>query len=392
MRLIIYTGKGGTGKTVNACSTALLAAEKGSHTLLLSSDPAHTLTDALMKPDLGTEPKEIIPNLQAVQIDPLVEMNKQYSSILSYTASLLHTKGLDETLAYELAMLPGMTQLFSLLKIEEVARTNAFDTIVLDMAASGEALRYLFLPKIVGSVGRKLSNLAGVFSGFTRILQPFAKASGLPQTVLENELDLLDRLGKLSRLMVDRTQTTIRLVINPDTFSVENAKRTFMSASLYGMSVDLVIINKIMPTGSPDPYFSSWADSQRLKIENAKTSFYPLPVREVKLYDKELRGLEMLRTNSHVLFGNNDPAEIFYKGDPYKFQKEKSSFMMTIKVPFTKKDDFDVERQGDQITIKVRNPTGFVVNTIPLPAITSNMKLAKAKLEGDELIVIFENS
>jgi len=166
LRLIIYTGKGGTGKTVSACSTAINLAEKKYSTLLISSDPAHTLTDALIMPDLGYEPKEILPNLHALQIDPLTEMNRQYTTILSYIASLFHARGIDETLAYELAMLPGMTQLFSLLKIEEVARTKAYDTVVLDMAASGEALRYLYFPKLVGSIGRKLSGLVGMFSGF----------------------------------------------------------------------------------------------------------------------------------------------------------------------------------------------------------------------------------
>jgi arsenite-transporting ATPase len=345
-----------------------------------------------MKPDLGTDPKEIIPNLDAIQVDPLVEMNKQYSSILDYTASLLHTKGLDETLAYELAMLPGMTELFSLLKIEEVDRMRSFDTVVLDMAASGEALRYLFLPKIVGSVGRKLSNLVGVFSGFAKLFQPLSKVSGIPQGVLEKELELLERLSKLNKLMVDRNQTTVRLVVNPDTFSVENAKRTFMSASLYGISVDLVIINKILPTGSPDPYYSKWADSQRFMIENAKSSFYPVTVREIKLYNNELRGLDMLRENALLLFGTDDPAKVLFTGDPYRFHKVNSTFLMVVKVPFTKRDDFDVERHGDQITIKVRNQIGFIVNTIPLPAITTNMRLRKAKLNEDELSIIFEDT
>jgi arsenite-transporting ATPase len=234
--------------------------------------------------------------------------------------------------------------------------------------------------------------LAGVFSGFSKIFQPFAKASGVPEGVLENELELLDRLGRLSKLMVDRDQTTIRLVVNPDTFSIENAKRTFMSASLYGMSVDLVVINKIMPVGSPDPYYSRWAESQRLKVENAKASFYPLPVREVKLYDNELIGVDMLRENGRVLFETSHPAEVLFKGDSYRFHKEGSSFLMNVKVPFTKKDDFDVERYGDQITIKVKNQTGFMINTIPLPAITFNMKLSKAKLVGDELVIIFEET
>ena len=390
LRLIIYTGKGGTGKTVSACSTAIKLAENKSSTLLISSDPAHTLSDAFAMPDLGYEPKEILTNLQALQIDPLMEMNKQYTTILSYMATLFHARGIDETLAYELAMLPGMTQLFSLLKIEEVARTKRFETVVLDMAASGEALRYLYFPKLVGSIGRKLSGLVGMFSGFARIFQPLSRLPAPPQSVLENELELLARLDKLHMIMMNQDVTSIRLVANPDTFSIENAKRAFMSASLYGINVDLAIINKIMPTGSSDQYYAGWADYQRVKIEDAKANFYPLPVKEVRLHGTELRGIEMLRENSQLMFENQDPAEVFFRGNVFRFAREDSLLRMTVRVPFTEKDDFDVERHGDQLTIKVKNRVGYMINTVPLPAATMGMKLAKAKLQGDELSVLFE--
>jgi arsenite-transporting ATPase len=390
LRLIIYTGKGGTGKTVSACSTAIKLAENKYRTLLISSDPAHTLTDALIMPNLGYEPKEILPNLQALQIDPLTEMNRQYTTILSYIASLFHARGIDETLAYELAMLPGMTQLFSLLKIEEVARTKIFDAVVLDMAASGEALRYLYFPKLVGSIGRKLTGLVGMFSGFARIFQPISKLPTPPQNVMQNELELLARLDALNVIMRNQDMTSIRLVANPDTFSIENAKRAFMSASLYGINVDLAIINKIMPTGSPDLYYAEWADFQRVKTEEAKANFYPLPVKEVKLHGTELRGIEMLRENAQLLFENQDPADVLFRGNVFRFAKEDSLLRMTVKVPFTEKDDFDVERHGDQLTIKVKNRVGYLVNTVPLPVATTGMRLAKAKLQGDELTVLFE--
>ena len=390
MRLIVYTGKGGTGKTVSACSTAIKLAENKYRTLLISSDPAHTLTDAFAMPDLGYEPKEILTNLQALQIDPLMEMNKQYATILSYMATLFHARGIDETLAYELAMLPGMTQLFSLLKIEEVARTKRFDTVVLDMAASGEALRYLYFPKLVGSIGRKLTGLVGMFSGFARIFQPLSRLPTPPQNVLQNELELLARLDNLNMIMMNQDITSIRLVTNPDTFSIENAKRAFMSASLYGINVDLAIINKIMPTGSSDLYYAEWADFQRVKIEEAKANFYPLPVKEVKLYGTELRGIEMLRENGQLMFENQDPADVLFRGNAFHFAKENSLLRMTVKVPFTEKDDFDVERHSDKLTIKVKTRVGYMVNTVPLPAATMGMKLAKAKLQGDELTVLFE--
>jgi arsenite-transporting ATPase len=392
LRLLIYTGKGGTGKTVTSCSTAIKLAERNYKTLLISSDPAHTLSDAFMMPEIGYESKEVIPNMYALQVDPVTEMNKQYDTILSYLASLFSAKGIDETLAYEIAMLPGMTQLFSLLKIEEVVREKTFDAIVLDMPASGEALRYLYFPKLVGSIGKKFTGLMGMFSGVSRMFQPILKTSVPSKNVLQSEIDLLDRLEMLSDIIRNQNITSIRLVANPDTFSIENAKRAFMSASLYGINVDLAIINKIIPSGSPDEYYANWAAVQRTKVEEAKANFYPLPIKEIKLHANELRGAEMLRKNGELIFENEDPAMIFYRGKAFAFITEDSKLRMIVKVPFTEKDDFDVERHGDQLTIKVRNPVGYLVNIIPLPTATIGMKLAKARLQGDELNVLFEKN
>lgn len=390
LRLIIYTGKGGTGKTVTACSTAIKMAENNHNTLIISADPAHTLGDAFMMPDVGYEPKMVLSNLHALQVDPVIEMNKQYSTLLSSIASAFSAKGIDETLAYEIAMLPGMTQLFSLLKIDEVVRTKIFDSIVLDMPASGEALRYLYFPKLVGSIGRKLTGLFGLFSGVSRMFQPLSKSPGRT-SVLQSEVELLDRIESLSEIITNQDISSIRLVANPDTFSIENAKRAFVSASLYGINVDLAIINKIMPLGSSDQYYSNWADFQKTKVNEAKANFFPLPVKEVQLHTSELRGLEMLKTNGDLIFGNEDPAQIFYHGKPFTFTTDNSMLRMTVKVPFTERDDFDIERYSDQLTIKVKNSVGYVVNIIPLPAATIGMKLVKAKLyDNNELAILFE--
>lgn len=390
MRLIIYTGKGGTGKTVTSCSTAIKLAEHNYKTLVISADPAHTLGDAFMIRDIGNEPKEVLSNLYALQIDPVTEMNKQYATILSYVASIFSAKGIDETLAYEIAMLPGMTQLFSLLKIDEVVRTKIFDSVVLDMPASGEALRYLYFPKLVGSIGRKFTGMFGMFSGVARMFQPLSKIPTPSRNVLQSEVELLDRLEALSEIIRMHDITSLRLVANPDTFSIENAKRAFVSASLYGINVDLAVINKIMPSGSSDQYYASWSDFQRSKLEEAKANFYPLPIKEIKLHGSELRGVEMLQMNGELMFGNEDPAKIFYRGKAFVFTTEDSELHMIVKVPFTEKDDFDIERYGDQLTIKVKNPVGNLVNVIPLPSATIGMKLVKAKLQGDELDILFK--
>jgi arsenite-transporting ATPase len=392
LRLIIYTGKGGTGKTVTSCSTAIKLAEHDHKTLVISSDPAHTLGDAFMMPHIGYELQEILPNLEVLQIDPVTEMGRQYDALLSYMASIFSGKGIDETLAYEIAMLPGMTQLFSLLKIEELIKLKSFDSIVVDMPASGEALRYLYFPKLVGSIGRKLTGLAGMFSGVARMFQPISKIPVPSKGVLQSEVDLLDRLEYLSKIIRNRDMTSIRLVANPDTFSIENAKRALMTASLFGINVDLAIINKIMPHQTSDQYYANWAEYQKTKVEEARANFYPLPIKEVFLHRTELRGIEMLRKNGDLIFGSEDPAITYYRGKAFDFTTEQNSLRMTVKVPFTEKDDFDLERYGDQLTIKVKNPVGYIVNIVPLPSAALGMKLAKAKLSGDELNIFFEKS
>jgi arsenite-transporting ATPase len=390
LRLIIYTGKGGTGKTVTSCATGLKLAKMGHRTLVLSADPAHTLADAFMMPEVGNEARQIIENLVVQQIDPVAEMSKQYNTILSYMASVFSAKGIDETLAYEIAMLPGMTQLFSLLKIEEVSKTDEFDAIVLDMPASGEALRYLYFPKLVGSIGRKLTGLAGLFSGFAKVFQPLAKIPAPSRSVIKSEMDLIDRLDSLAGIIKDSNVTSLRLVANPDTFSIENAKRAMMSASLYGINVDMAVVNKIM-AGSSDAYYDKWASFQQGKVEEAKANFYPLPVKEVQLYATELRGMEMLARHADQLFGSEDPARVFYRGQPYKFESESpTTIRMTVQVPFSEKDDFSIERYGDSLTVSVKTGAGKVVNIVPLPVAATGMRLAKAKLEDRQLLVLFE--
>jgi arsenite-transporting ATPase len=391
LRLIIYTGKGGTGKTVTSCATAIKMSERGHNTLVISADPAHTLGDAFMMPEIGYEAKSVQPNLTVLQIDPVTEMSRQYDTILSYMASIFSAKGIDETLAYEIAMLPGMTQLFSLLKIEEVERTKEFDAVVLDMPASGEALRYLYFPKLVGSIGRKLTGLAGLFSGFAKIFQPLAKIPAPSRDVIQSEMELLDRLDLLADIIKNNESTSIRLVANPDTFSIENAKRALMSASLYGINVDMAVINKIM-AGSSDEYYAKWATFQRAKVEEAKANFYPLPIREVQLYGTELRGVDMLRSHGEVLFGSEDPAKIFYRGKPYSFVSEGSAINMTVQVPFTGKDDFEIHRYGDRLTISVKTVAARIVNIVPLPVATVGMKMTRARLLDRELNVLFEKA
>ena len=390
MRLILYTGKGGTGKTVTSCATALKCAKNGSETLIISADPAHTLSDAYTQ-NIGYEITNVRDHLDALQIDPVNEMNKRFQRLLSYMTSLFSSKGIDETLAYEIAMLPGMTQLFSLLKIEEINEKETYDVVVLDMIASGEALRYLYFPKLIGSLNKRLMNFAGLFSGVARIFEPIARIPAPSSAILKLEFELVERLERLAVIIKNHDVTSIRLVANPDTFSIENAKRAFMSANLYGINVDLAVINKIMPKVE-DVYFAKWADFQEGKVKEAEANFYPLPVKKLRLFESELKGIEMLERYSDELFGTEDPTQVFYRGETFNFETLGETINMKVKVPFTEKDDFDIERFGDQLTIKVRNEVSQLVNIVPLPAVTMGMKMSRAKLQGDELNILFEKA
>ena len=400
MRLIIYTGKGGTGKTVISCSTAIKLAEKKYNTLIISSDPAHTLNDAFQLHSTITRNRndnnaiDVFPCLQVLQIDPTLEMNTRYHEVISYIASMFSSKGIDEVLAYEIAMMPGMTQLFSLLKVEEVIRLRSHEVVVLDMPASGEALRYLYFPKLVGKIGNRVTSLLGAFSGFTEIFQAFSGIS-IPNNLLRYEKDLFNSLNQLSAIIKDNSITTLRLVANPDSFSIENAKRAFMAASLYGINTDLVVINKVFPDKyrevKSDEFYTNWTKFQHVKVREAKSNFYPLPIREVPLHSTELAGVKMLRANADIIFGDDDPSKIFYTGKPYSIiDQPPKNLRISVKVPFTERQDFDIKRLGSEVIIKLNSPTGYVVNVIPLPAITFDMKMIGTKLRNNTLIVLFE--
>jgi arsenite/tail-anchored protein-transporting ATPase len=391
LRLVIYTGKGGTGKTVSACSTALKLSGLKSRTLLVSADPAHTLGDALMEGEIRGTPTRVSTNLYAAQVDPVVETDSNFKTIFSYFASYFQAKGIDDTISYELAMLPGMTQLLCLLKIEEAVRSGDYDVIILDMPASGEALRFLYFPKLVGSLSMRLSGLAGLASGFGRLIQPYFSGSAFSSDLMKTEADLLHKLEKLSQLIFDPNVTSLRLVANADSFSMENAKRTLMSANLYGINVDMIIVNKIMPQlRGKDNFLANWAELQHAKVAEARSNFYPLPVKEVPLYNEELRGIEMLKQNAEILFGDQDPSQIFYHERVFEFKSDSSGLTLKVKVPFTKNADFLVERISDRITIKVATNIGYVVNVVPLPAVTLKMKLKAARLSDNELVISFE--
>jgi len=387
--VLLYTGKGGTGKSVISCATGIKTAGLGYDTLVLSSDPAHTLRDAFEK-KITDEPTKVIGKLWAVQIDPIKEMQRNYAIVQEYVASLLAARGIDESLAYEIALIPGMTNLFSLLTIEEQVKQNRYDVLILDMVPSGEALKYLYFPKLFGRFSRKIMKFAGSIVGAAQVLKPLTGIPTPSGKVFDSEVELIQRLETLSQVLQDSSVTSLRLVTNPDAFAIENTRRTYLTSSLYGINVDLAVINKVLPSNVSDPYFEKWKTLQEKYMVEAETSLHPLPIKKLRLFESEVKGMDMLIRSGEELFGNEDPTQVYFKGNPFQIIQEKERLLLSIKVPFTEKDQCEVERIGDELTVKVQSEIGEISNTIPLPAITYKMKLQSAKLKNGLLEIYFE--
>jgi len=317
-------------------------------------------------------------------------MQKNYAVIQEFLTSLLSAKGIEETLTYEIATMPGMTHVFALLKIEELAKEKQFDVIIIDTVPSGEALRYIYFPKLLGSVSRKLIGMVGSIAPLARVIEPITGLPAPRKEVFESEIEFINRLEKLGDILKDADTASLRLIVNPDAFSIENTRRALILSNLYGINVDLVIINKIIPEEVNDPYFSKWIGLQKRYLSEAEASFYPLSMKKLMLFDSELKGIEMLKICGDELFGNEDPAQVYFKGSPFKIISKEKKLTLIVKVPFTsKKEISDVERIGDELLVKVSTEVGEAVRVIPLPTAALRMKLSKAKLLNDELQISF---
>ncbi|HZL23633.1 MAG TPA: TRC40/GET3/ArsA family transport-energizing ATPase [Nitrososphaeraceae archaeon] len=378
MRLIVYTGKGGTGKTVTSCATAIGLSEMGYKTLLISADPAHTISDALCI-DIGHNTKEINSNLDAIEIDPLVEISKDYVEIISSISSSFISKGVDSSIAYEIAMLPGMTQLFSLIKIEEVIRKNDYEQIVLDMPASGEALKFLYFPKLMGSMGRHISGLTSMLSGFAKMFQPMSNYSAYLDSFI-TQTDIIKRLDNLFNILSNQTITSLRLVTNLNNFSVKNAKRALMSANLFGINVDLVIINKV----------DVHDEDKRKFLENTKFNFFPLPCREAIRMKEELQGIEMLKQHNYHIFGTDDPSSIFFNEKVYSIEENRDSITLVLKIPFAKNAILDIQKKSDELMITLEHDRGILANIIILPFAAVTMNLVSSKIINNQLVILLK--
>ena len=351
-RIVVYTGKGGVGKTSVAAATALLAAERGYRTIVLSTDAAHSLGDSFDR-RLGPEPTEIAPNLWGQESEVFHNIDKYWGTIQDYVSSLLRWRGLDDVLAEEMSVLPGMDELASLLWIAEHHDSGNYDLIVVDAAPTGETLRLLSLPEAgrwwldrIYPIQRKIASVTSPIIG---------RMTGMPTPkpeVYNAGEALFGKLEHMHDLLADPELTSVRIVLNLERMVIKEAQRSFTYFHLYGYPTDLVVCNRVLPADS-GAYFGAWRETQQRYRPLVEESFAPVPVRDAPFFDEEVVGERMLRTLWRAVFGDADPTGFFYRGRPYTVRREGERFVLELELPFTSKEEVHLNRFGDELVIAV---------------------------------------
>lgn len=384
-RILLYTGKGGVGKTSIAAATAALCAERGYRTLVVSTDIAHSLADALDH-HVDPEPTEVAPRLWAHEPDVFFNIAKYWRTIQAYFASLFSWGGLDELMAEEMTVLPGMDELGSLLWIGEHVDRGAYDVIVVDAAPTGETVRLLSLPEAsrwwierMAPIGRRVTRLGGPL--LRRIV-------GVPvpdESVYSAAEELLARLQYVHQLLADPDRSSIRLVLNLERVAIQEAQRSFTYFHLYGYPTDLICCNRVLPAAAGE-YFREWREAQqRTYLPMVEEQFAPVPVRTVPYFDHEVVGLERLRELGRALFGESDPSRFLYRGRPYLVRRDGDAFVLSVELPFASREDISLSRSGDELLLQV----GAWRRNLVLPRVLLEAPTESARMEDRILTVRF---
>jgi arsenite-transporting ATPase len=383
-RIIVYSGKGGVGKTSIAAATALLCAQRGLRTIVVSTDMAHSLADSFDRP-LGPEPVEIAPRLWGQQSDVYHNIRKYWGTIQAYVASVFRWRGLDEVMAEEMTAIPGMDELASLLWIAEHHDSGLYDVVVVDAAPTGETLRLLSLPE----AGRWwLEKIMPIQRNIARIAGPVVRrAIGMPtptDAVFSAGEELFRKLEHMRALLGDPGTSSIRVVLNLEKMVIKESQRAFTYFHLYGYVTDLVVCNRVLPD-DVGPYFAQWREAQRRYRPQVDEMFAPVPVRDVPFFEQEVVGIEMLRRVGDALFAGADPTTFFSRGRPYEVAREDGEHVLSLRLPFTTKDEVKLSRHADELVLEV----GTFRRNLILPRLLADAPTKGAKLDGETLRIRF---
>ncbi len=385
MRILLYTGKGGVGKTTVAAATAVRAARAGKRGLVTSTDPAHSLADAFDVP-LGDEPTLVMPRLQAQQIDAQQRLERHWQDVRDYLVELLAWGGMGDVRAEELVLLPGLEEIFSLIDLRHQVEAGTYDVVIVDCAPTAETLRLLSLPD---ALRWYVDHMLVPSRRVAKAVRPVvAKMSAVP--VPEDEVfgavERIQRdLAAVHDLLQDDRMSTVRLVVNPERMVIAEALRTATSLSLFGYAVDGVVVNRLLPDEVTDPYLQRWKQLQKEHLETVRESFEPTPVLTAPLFDDELVGVDALERLADTLYADVDALDVLHHGRPFELRRTDEGYELDLALPFASKDDLDIYRRGHELYVRVSG----VKRTFPLPASVQRCQVSGARLDEGVLRVRF---
>ncbi len=391
MRVILMTGKGGVGKTSVAAATGLRCAELGYKTLVLSTDPAHSLADSFDL-ELGHEPKLVASNLWAAELDALMELEGNWGAVKRYITEVLQARGLDGVQAEELAILPGMDEIFGLVRMKRHYDEGIYDVLIIDSAPTGTALRLLSLPEVSGWYMRRFYKpLQGMSAALRPLVEPFFKpiaGFSLPTNeVMDAPYEFYQQIEALEKVLTDNTQTSVRLVTNPEKMVIKESLRAHAYLSLYNVSTDLIIANRVIPDEVTDPFFKRWKENQTIYKQEIYDNFHPLPVKEAPLFSEEMCGMKALERLKEILYKDEDPSQVYYKENTIKIVQNDGVYTLELFLPNIPKEQVQLNKTGDELNIRIGNHRRNLV----LPQALAALQPAGAKMEDDYLKIKFSS-
>ena len=392
MRIIFFAGKGGVGKTSVAAATGVRAAEMGLRTIIMSLDVAHSLSDifdldkGLLDQNRG-KPLKIAENLWIQELDIQEEVTKNWKDIHKYLSLLLNTTGLDEILAEELAILPGMEEVSLLLYINRYVKEKAFDVLILDCAPTGESIRFISIPTALEWYIKKIFKMERTLAKYVGPIARRVYDVPIPGEEYFDAIEnLFERLRGVDKILADPQITSVRLVSNPEKIVLKETQRAFMYFCLYRMNIDAVIMNRLLPPDVTDAYFQDWRENQKRHFEKAEETFHPVPIFPVNLFKGEILGYERIRDLAFEIYGERNPLDRFFGGEPYKLSKNNGTYELRMDLPFASRESVELNKVSDELIIRVG---GFKRHML-LPRQVAASQSVNARLEGRRLTIFFK--
>jgi arsenite-transporting ATPase len=385
VRILVHTGKGGVGKTTVAAATALRCAERGQRTIVLSTDAAHSLGDALDL-RLAAEPLPVAPNLWAQEVNALHEMERNWGRVQQYLTELLSWQGFEGLTNEELTVMPGTEELFALLRIKGHAESGAYDTVIVDAAPTGETLKLLSLPDVMSWW---MERLFPTVRRMAKMMRPVVRrVTSMPvagDEVFASVDTMVSRLTAVRDLLTNPEITSVRVVVNLERMVIREAQRSLTYLSLFNYLVDGVIINRVLPIGGAGSLYDAMRETQAKYQRVINQSFGPLPRFTVPFFGEEIIGAPLLTRVADELYGDRDPAQFFYRGQPQRIEQAGNDIMLVLDLPFADDESIDLHQRGDELDIQV----GWHKHHVMLPDMLARRTAISAQMRDGALHIRF---